>query len=70
MNFDSLPDCEVQIQVYDSVVGQIRVASPWMLKKMHIGTYIAIPYPDPLVIPMELAIGPSWGECRQMEWPE
>jgi len=69
-NFDLIPGVETQVQVYDSVAGQYPIdREAVLLPAMHNATRIVVPYDDPLIIPMGLAIGPSWGQCNERRWP-
>lgn len=62
---------EIQLQGHDSVAGQYRTKDEAIvLPRMLAASRIAIPYPDPLYIPLELATSTSsWGECEKRPWP-
>lgn len=59
------------MQVHDSVVGEYETSKEGIiLPKLHAASKIAIPYPDPLYIPLELATSTSsWGEVEKRPWP-
>lgn len=69
---DALADLqETLMQGHDSVAGQYRKEDEEIvLSRMHAASKIAIPYEDPLYIPLELATSESsWGEVQKREWP-
>lgn len=68
--FDSIAGVEVQLQCYDSVAGQVRADDDLSerLFRMHEASSIIVPYPDPLIIPLGLKTGPSWGEVKARSW--
>lgn len=59
------------MQVHDSIVGEYPTSEEGIiLPKLHAASKIAIPYPDPLYIPLELATSTdSWGEVEKRPWP-
>lgn len=68
--FDAILGVEVQIQCYDSLAGQLSLADlRGTLAAMHEASRVVVPYADPLIIPLGLKIGPSWGECKAHPWP-
>lgn len=67
MNFyHHLPEVEVLLQVHDSLAGQFPShLKDQLLPKMRELSKIAIPYPEPLIIPTGLKTSPvSWGACE------
>lgn len=65
------PDFSMIMQGHDSVIGQYLTTNEGLiLPRFHSASKIAIPYPDPLYIPLELSTSlSSWGELEQREWP-
>lgn len=63
---------EIILQGHDSLVGQYRtVQEGEILPRIQAASIIAVPYPDPLYIPLELATSTSsWGEVEKRAWPE
>lgn len=61
----------VLLQVHDSLTGQYLTAHEAdILPRLHAASRIAVPYPDPLFIPLDLATSTSsWGEVQKREWP-
>lgn len=61
----------ILLQVHDSIVGQYRTEDESsVLPAIKRASHIAIPYPDPLYIPLDLATSTSsWGEVEKREWP-
>ena len=69
---EALPDYVSMImQGHDSLIGQYRTEhESIILPQMHKASHIAVPYDDPLYIPLELATSTSsWGEVKKREWP-
>lgn len=62
---------QILLQVHDSIVGQYRTEDEnQVLPLIKQASHIAIPYPDPLYIPLDLATSTSsWGEVEKREWP-
>jgi DNA polymerase-1 len=70
---DALGDeVEILMQGHDSVIGQYRtVNEASILPRIRAASIIAVPYPDPLYIPLELATSTSsWGEVEKRAWPQ
>jgi DNA polymerase I-like protein with 3'-5' exonuclease and polymerase domains/uracil-DNA glycosylase len=65
------PDAPVFMQGHDSLIGQYRtVDESKVLPTIKRVSQIAIPYRDPLYIPLELKTSTSsWGEVELREWP-
>jgi hypothetical protein len=66
VNIDNnLPEVEILLQVHDSLMGQFEsVHGAWALRRIVEESQIAIPYPDPLVIPVGIVSSKeSWGKC-------
>ena len=61
----------ILMQGHDSLIGQYRTEHEGIiLPQMHAASKIAVPYDDPLYIPLELATSTSsWGEVKKREWP-
>lgn len=69
---EALPEqVDMIMQGHDSLIGQYRTEHEGIiLPRMHAASKIAVPYDDPLYIPLELATSTSsWGEVRKREWP-
>lgn len=68
---DACPLAEIIMQGHDSLVGQYPTArESEVLPQIQAASKIAIPYPDPLYIPLELATSTSsWGEVEKRAWP-
>ena len=67
------PQVELLLQVHDSLLLQIptRTLSPTLRSLHDMLNNIIVPYPDPLVIPWELAISDqSWEHCKEISWNE
>jgi len=65
--------CQIQMQVHDSLNGQILLNGDLdeTLKRLRKASQIAVPYADPLYIPLELSLSnTSWGEVEKCEWPQ
>lgn len=63
---------QIQMQVHDSLNGQVLVTGDLeeTFRRMRKASEIAVPYDDPLYIPLELATSTSsWGEVKKREWP-
>jgi DNA polymerase-1 len=58
--------CEVLLQVHDSLAGQYPTQlGDWATRQIVAAAQIALPYPDPLVIPVGVKTSTkSWGECE------
>ena len=68
-----VPECELLIQVHDSVVFQFltRLRGPALMNKIRRALTVVTPYDDPLTIPWGLALSDrSWGEVKETPWPE
>lgn len=66
MNFhERLPEVETLLQVHDSLAGQFPShLKDKLIPRMKEESRVAIPYPDPLIIPTGLKLSEkSWGEC-------
>lgn len=61
----------ILLQVHDSIVGQYRTEDEAeILPLIKRASEIAVPYPDPLYIPLDLATSTSsWGEVEKRAWP-
>lgn len=60
------------LQVHDSLIYQIPKIDfgPDILREIKKCLTIEIPYDDPLIIPVSLAVSEkSWGDCAPMDWP-
>lgn len=59
------------MQGHDSVIGEyLTTKEGILLPKLYAASKIAIPYEDPLYIPLELATSESsWGEVEKRPWP-
>lgn len=68
---DAVPEAEIIMQGHDSLVGQCPIAlESVVLPRIQAASIIAVPYPDPLYIPLELATSTSsWGEVEKRAWP-
>lgn len=67
--FDQIPGVTVQLQCYDSIAGYFPLADiARILPAMYAASAVVVPYPDPLVIPLGLKLGPSWGEVKSHAW--
>ena len=69
---EALPDMVSMImQGHDSLIGEYRTEHEGIvLPAMQKASMIAIPYDDPLYIPLELATSTSsWGEVKKRAWP-
>ena len=66
------PKVEWLLQVHDSLVFQIKThLVPEVLPQMAKLLPNPVPYPDPLIIPWEVACSTeSWGQCEEIPWPE
>lgn len=66
-----VPEAELILQVHDSLVGQYLTSlEDRLLPAIKKASTIAIPYPDPLYISLELATSTSsWGEVEKRQWP-
>lgn len=65
--------CQIQMQVHDSLNGQILLTDSTedTLRRLREASKIAVPYADPLFIPLELSLSESsWGETEKCEWPQ
>lgn len=62
---------EVTMQGHDSIIGQYMTSNEGIvLPRMHAASKIAVPYPDPLFIPLEFSTSTSsWGEVEKRAWP-
>lgn len=67
--FDTISGLEVQLQCYDSLAGHYRCEEEArILPLMQAASHVVIPYRDPLIIPLGLKTGPSWGEVKARNW--
>lgn len=64
-------DFETIMQGHDSVIGEYETSKEGiLLPRIHAASKIAVPYDDPLYIPLELATSTSsWGEVEKKPWP-
>lgn len=63
------PWVEFLLQVHDSLVFQIDESRLPSLRLIHDALRVAVPYPDPLVIPWGLASSKaSWGDVKKTPW--
>lgn len=62
----------ILLQVHDSIIGQyLTQHEADILPRIKAASHIAIPYPEPLYIPLDLATSTSsWGEVQKRAWPE
>lgn len=62
---------EMTMQGHDSIIGQYMTSKEGIiLPRMHAASKIAVPYEDPLFIPLELSTSvDSWGLVEKREWP-
>ena len=66
VNIDrNLKEVEILLQVHDSLAGQFdSLHGDWALRRIVEEANIAIPYPEPLVIPVGIVSSSnSWGDC-------
>jgi DNA polymerase I-like protein with 3'-5' exonuclease and polymerase domains/uracil-DNA glycosylase len=65
-------DAPIIMQGHDSLVGQYQTSlERVILPQIQQASHIAIPYPDPLYISLELATSTSsWGEVEKRAWPQ
>ncbi len=66
VNIDEhLPEVDVLLQVHDSLAGQFDTSrADWAMRRIVEEATIAIPYPDPLYIPVGVVSSTkSWGSC-------
>jgi len=71
VNMDkNLPQCEILMQVHDSLVFQFESRyDPYLRPKIREQLLIPIPYDDPLTIPVGLELSnKSWGDCVKVPW--
>lgn len=68
---DACPELKIIMQGHDSIIGEYRTElESELLPRIQAALHIAIPYPDPLYIPLELATSTSsWGEVEKRAWP-
>lgn len=64
-------EAPIIMQGHDSVIGEYLTArEEIILPKLYAASKIAVPYDDPLYIPLELATSTdSWGEVEKRPWP-
>jgi DNA polymerase I-like protein with 3'-5' exonuclease and polymerase domains len=61
----TMPDVELLLQVHDSLVGQFPSDRTELEAAIIAACEIALPYPDPLVIPVGVKTSKvSWGDCE------
>lgn len=62
----NMPECEILIQVHDSLVGQFEThLGDWAERRIIEESQVVLPYDDPLIIPMGIATSSeSWGHCK------
>lgn len=66
---EEMEGTEPLLQVHDSLVFQVREDEwPDLKAQVHNEIQVVVPYDDPLVIPWDLAAGPSWGDCTEEDW--
>lgn len=67
---ENLPQVKLLLQVHDSLVFQYhRKYDPAIRPKIREQCLIPVPYDDPLIIPVGLAISErSWGEVKEAPW--
>lgn len=75
MLFDESPLIEVQMQCHDSLAGQFPTArrDEALAHMARSWRSVVVPYADPFVIPMDLALSESsWGESTKKGvcWPD
>lgn len=65
-----LREVQVLLQVHDSLVMQVPVhRAHILLPKIRDALLVTVPYPDPLIIPVGVAMSQnSWGECSGGSW--
>lgn len=72
-NVDESPSCrmvQILLQTHDSFNFQYPIAQrDETLRAVHKLISIPVPFPDPLIIPFTLAVGPNWGDLEKMDWP-
>lgn len=63
--YENLPECEVLLQVHDSLAGQFPTArAAWFIQRIKEESLIPIPYDDPLVLKIGVKTSEkSWGHC-------
>ena len=68
---EQVPEVEMLMQGHDSVIFQYRQElEADILPRIQRASHIAVPYEDPLYIPLELATSTSsWGEVEKRPWP-
>jgi uracil-DNA glycosylase family 4 len=68
---DACPEVEIIMQGHDSVIGQYPTKlEAELLPRIRAASIIAVPYDDPLFIPLELSTSTSsWGEVERRAWP-
>jgi DNA polymerase I-like protein with 3'-5' exonuclease and polymerase domains/uracil-DNA glycosylase len=67
---DACPEAEIIMQGHDSIIGQYWTAlESELLPRIRAASMIAVPYDDPLYIPLELSTSTSsWGEVEKRSW--
>lgn len=62
---------EITMQGHDSIVGHYRTENEGIVLSMMLAaSHIAVPYADPLYIPLGLSTSrSSWGEVEERKWP-
>lgn len=67
---ENLPEVEILLQVHDSLVGQYdKYLDPSIRPSIRDNLLVEVPYDDPLVIGVDIAISESsWGEVRKALW--
>lgn len=62
----NLPEVDVLLQVHDSLVMQFKESLfPAIVPRIREQMLIRIPYPDPLIIPVDFKVSDkSWGDCK------
>lgn len=62
--YDNAPYIHVLLQTHDSLSGQFPIHKrEQAIADFAVNSRIVIPYSDPLIIPIDLKTGKSWGEC-------
>lgn len=65
----NVPECQILVQVHDSLVFQIPETRRDLLPLIHRQLLVEVPYPDPLIIPIGLKTSRvSWGDVKEDKW--
>nr|NIS77741.1 hypothetical protein [Deltaproteobacteria bacterium] len=65
---ENLPWVQVLLQVHDELVLQVPKDMLHKRDEIEQQMLITVPYEHPLVIPVGATAGPSWGECKDIDW--